>query len=299
MFYATEREAGLPMSELPEARTASVTPGFFPALRIPLLQGRDFTEADTEGAAPVVIVDEALARRHWPDGSAVGRQLIMPGQPPRTIVGVVGSVKNMGLAQQPGAQFYLPHLQALEGMSVTTPVEFLAIRTAVEPTSLAVAVRSRVAEVDPDVAVADLRPMNALLDDSVTGQRFLARLLTIFSALALALAAVGVYGVMSYFVTHRTREIAIRMALGAKRQDVVRLVVGQAMALALIGVAGGLAAAAGLTRFMESMLYGVSTVDPVVFVAVPALLSAVALLASVVPALRAARVDPLVALRAD
>jgi predicted permease len=299
MFYATEREAGLPMSELPEARTASVTPGFFPALRIPLLQGRDFTEADTEGAAPVVIVDEALARRHWPDGSAVGRQLIMPGQPPRTIVGVVGSVKNMGLAQQPGAQFYLPHLQALEGMSVTTPVEFLAIRTAVEPTSLAAAVRSRVAEVDPDVAVADLRPMNALLDDSVTGQRFLARLLTIFSALALALAAVGVYGVMSYFVTHRTREIAIRMALGAKRQDVVRLVVGQAMALALIGVAGGLAAAAGLTRFMESMLYGVSTVDPVVFVAVPALLSAVALLASVVPALRAARVDPLVALRAD
>jgi putative ABC transport system permease protein len=299
MAYSVEGEPATAPEQAHESLVASVSPDFFSTLQIPLIEGRDFTQFDSQTAAPVVIVDESLARRHWPDQNVAGKRItIRGGDPPRLIIGVVGGVRNSGLGERGRAQIYVPHQQPIAGTSLV-PVVFLTLRTTVEPMSLEAAIRSKIGEVDRVVAVSQIAAMGTLLDESVAEQRLSALLLGLFSALALALAAIGIYGVMSYGVSQRTREIGIRLALGAKTRDVLRMVVGQGMTLALIGIAIGMVAALTLTRLMSRLLYSVSATDPVTYVAVAALLVAVALPACYLPARRATRVDPIIVLRSE
>jgi putative ABC transport system permease protein len=296
MNYWPEGEPQPAPGHEPTCQTASVSPGFFSALQIPLMQGRDFDDGDSRDAAGVIVVDETLARRHWPNESPIGKHLTVIGDHPRTVVGVVGSVRNWGLREGPRPQIYIPHTQRLEGTNLV-PFVYLSVRTQGRPDAVAAAVRGKVEEVDRDVAVSEVRPMDELLDRSVGQQRFAVFLMQLFAGLALVLAAVGLYGVISYAVTQRTREIGIRVALGAQPRDVLRMIVGQGMLLTLAGVALGLAGAFALTRLMSSMLYGVSTTDPAIYAGVAALLALVALIACYVPARRATKVDPLAALR--
>ncbi|MGH9943133.1 MAG: ABC transporter permease [Pyrinomonadaceae bacterium] len=276
----------------------AVSPDFFRALGTPLVNGRAFSPRDDASASKVVIINRALARRLFADESAVGRQLqlINPEQSNdwREIVGVVGDVRYSGLDDPGDAAIYTPFAQ--------TPMmwNYLMIRTAattVPPESIIGSVRNAVAAVDPKLEAANFQTMNQLVSESVAEPRFYTLLLAAFAALALILAAVGVYGVMAYSVTQRTHEIGIRMALGAQKRDVLRLVVGRGMGLAFVGVACGVAVAAAMTRVMRSLLYEVSTTDPAIFTGVAVLLSLVALLACYVPARRATKVDPIVALR--
>jgi putative ABC transport system permease protein len=204
----------------------------------------------------------------------------------------------MGLTQPPSAQIYIPYLQRLEAGSFL-PFGFLTVRTTGEPAGVAPAVRSALEEADRDVAALETRTMDEMLDKTVSGRRFLVLLMQLFAGLSLALAAVGVYGVMAYSVAQRTREIGVRIALGACRGDVLRLVVGEGARLVLVGIALGLLAAYALSSLMSSMLFGVSATDPAVYAGIALLLLGVALAACWVPALRATRVDPLIALRAE
>jgi putative ABC transport system permease protein len=277
-----------------------VSPGFFETMRIPLLKGRVLNDGDRMGAPPVVVIDDEFVRRYWPRENPIGKRITF-GPPAGAadtssrewieIVGVVGHTKHEGLAAEPRIQYYLPYRQV--GMPMLT----IAARTAGRPESYVNAIREAVRSVDPDQPVAGVHNMDELLEQSV-GQRKLAMLLlSLFSGIALLLASVGIYGVMSYSVTQRYREIGVRIALGADRGVVLGMVLRQGMRLALAGVALGLLAAFGLTRLIASQLYDVRPTDPVTFVLVATLLTAVALMANLVPALRATRVDPAVVLR--
>jgi putative ABC transport system permease protein len=270
----------------------SVSNDYFDTMGIPLLKGRFFNDQDTETSQKVVIVNESFARKYWPDDDPIGKRVMTNSRSGgRTIVGVVGDVRGMGLGEDIRPEVCLPYLQsATSHMSI-------AVRTEADPMSLAAAVRSQIQDVDRDQPVAKVMTMNQHLAQSVSEPRFNMLLLGVFAALALALAAVGIYGVMSYTVAQRTHEIGIRMALGARQNDVVGLIVRQAMALTLLGVVIGLGAAFALTRVMESLLYSVSATDPATFALISLVLIGVALAACAVPARRAARVDPMVALR--
>jgi putative ABC transport system permease protein len=270
-----------------------ISSGYFRALGIPLLSGRGFSEQDGANAAPVVIINETLARRYWPDSDPLGKRLRVGDEkrPWRTVVGVVGDVKQYGLDTPSTMQVYLPHQQSPSQQMV------LVVRTSVEPQSLTAAVRNEIWAVDKDQPVYNIRTMEQLLSKSVAQRRFNMLLVGVFAAVALLLATIGLYGVISYSVAQRTHEIGIRMALGAETRDVLRLVLGQGMTLTLIGVAVGLGAAFALTRIMSSLLYGVSATDPATFGGVSVLLTVVALVACYIPARKATRVDPMVALR--
>jgi putative ABC transport system permease protein len=292
--YQVEGRPIVSEGELHPSTYNIVSPGYFGTMRIPLLAGREFTDDDRVDAPSVVVVDEHLAEREWPGESAIGKRIRTDMDGPwATVVGVVRSVKHFELRDQPMAQLYAPYMQDAQ---IFTSV---AVRTRGEPMALASAVRDAIWRVDPDQPVWRLRTMETLVRDSLGSQRVTMRLLAGFAAVALLLSALGVYGVMSYVVSQRTHEVGIRMALGAARGEVVRLVLSQALRLTVAAVVIGVVASAAATRVLDSQLYGVSTTDPVTFAAVPVVLGAIALLATYVPARRASRVDPVVALRSE
>jgi len=279
-------------------------PGYFETMQIPMLRGRDFTDRDTVSAPPVVIVNERLAKTFWPDGDALGKRLTFddPRKDPVwiTVVGVIKDVKQNDWASRPDNEYYVPFLQSkgfLDGAHPWVSYMTLVVRTAGEPLALSRAVQSTVWSIDRNLPLASVKTLEQVIAASVWQPRFNLLLVGLFAGLALVLAAVGIYGVMAYSVTERTHEIGIRMALGAKQADVLRLVVREGMALAAIGGAIGLAGAFALTRLLGSLLYQVNATDPAIFAAVPCLFAVVAFLASYIPARRATRVDPMIALR--
>jgi len=274
-----------------------ISPGYFQTMRIPMLSGRYFTRSDAEASQHVAIVSESFARRFWPKGKALG-QRIDPGFSGTswcTVVGVAGDVKQSGLGSKVRLTIYLPYSQAPQPflMSFMT----IVVRTPSNPAQMVNAVRRVVKSVDPDLPIYGVASMEELISTSTSEPRVRSTLFGIFAALGLVLATVGVYGVVSYSVVQRTHEIGIRMALGAQKSDVLGMVVGQGLRLALMGVAIGIAGALALTRFLTSLLYGVDPTDPLTFISVSVILILVALLACYIPARRAANVDPMVALR--
>jgi putative ABC transport system permease protein len=282
----------------------SVSPEYFRTLAIPLRSGREFTEADSADSARVVLVNESLARELWPGQNPIGKPLLAgegasAQNRPREVVGVVADIKEIGLDQPPRATIYVPQAQVLDSFNEMTNYWFassLLVRTA-GPLALDGSIRSAVASADPDEPVAQIDAMETVMARSFAEQRFLMILMGIFAALALVLAAVGIYGVLSYQMAQRTREMGIRMALGARSADVLALVVREAMSVVLVGLAMGIAGGLVLSRFLASELFGVTPDDPVTFAGVTIVLAGVALAASYLPAHRATRVDPMVALR--
>jgi len=277
-----------------------VTAGYFETMGIEVVEGRFFGSQDMGPEAQgVTIVNRRLAEVFYAGESPIGRRLRSGGSqfPWLTIIGVVADVKQGGLDSDTGTElyFYTPQVAAIAGFAPRAMN--VAVRTSVPPATVAAQVRETVWSLDPGLPLADLQTMSTVLHSSVSRPRFLTMLLGVFGAVALALAAVGTYGVMSYSVAERSRELGIRMALGAEQSGVMRMVLTQGMKLAGTGLVLGVLAAVGLSRFMASMLFGVGTMDLVTFTAVPALLLAVAVLACLIPARRATRVDPMVALR--
>jgi putative ABC transport system permease protein len=282
------------------ATTSSISPGYFATMRLPLLAGRDFSDADTATRPAVVIIDATLARRAWPGADPVGRQLrfMQPGEPPRTIVGVARAVHNAGLARPPQPQAYVPYTQKIAGMNVV-PFAQMVVRAAGAPAGLAAAIRRAVAEADPGVAVTSLQTMDFLLDDAVAQRRLPAALLGLFAALALLLAAIGIYAVMAHAVGQRTHEIGLRMALGAARRDVLGLIAWRGLRLLALGLGLGLVAAFLLTSLLDAMLFHTTSRDPLTLLSASLILAAAAALACYLPARRASAVDPMAALRCD
>jgi putative ABC transport system permease protein len=284
----------------PEDREAShqiffnvVSPDYFRTLNIPLLSGRYFSDSDAEGAPPVAIVSESFARNYFPNESPLGRQLRTPFQKQEwlTIVGVVGEVRQEGLERRAPPQICRSYLQA------GTQFMALVLRTKGEPMKMVPAVRSQVMSVDRDQPAFGITTLGKMLEESLATRKINLTLLGVFALFALVLASVGIYGVVAYRVSRQTHEIGIRMALGARPLKVVGMIVGRTMIHALTGVLVGLAAAAAVTRFLSGMLYGVSATDPATFAAISLLLAGAALAASTLPSLKAARVDPMEALR--
>jgi predicted permease len=286
----------------PHGDIRGVSPRYFETMRIRLIRGRFFTDQDRRGGQPVAIIDENLARAYWPNQGALGQRIRNGSNAPwKTIVGIVAPVRHSQVvgeeASSEGTEgsgkgvYYFPLYQE------NSPTVFLIARTNGDPTALSGAIRAAVHEVDPSQPVSDLRTMDQRIALSMGPRRSAVTLLSVFAAVALTLAAVGLFGLIRFNVAQRTQEIGVRMALGASRSDVLRMVLGESLRLALWGVACGLIAAFALTRVLASLLYGVSATDPLTFVAMALLLTFVALLASWVPARRATRVDPLVALR--
>jgi putative ABC transport system permease protein len=281
----------------------TVSPDYFRTMGIELIKGRLFTAQDTRDNPRVIVIDEALARRHFSGEDPLGKRLKQSRVSPSfEIVGVVRHVEHDSLdAQGPAtAQFYFNFNQTpLETLPNSVRRINLLTRTDVEPLGLASAVRGQVAALNKDQAIFNLNTMEGILAQSVARRRFSMLLLTVFAVVALALASLGIYGLMSYAVAQRSREIGVRMALGAQSGAVLRLVIRQGMKLAIMGVALGLVASAALTRTMKNLLFGVSAADPATFAAIALLLTLVALLACWIPARRATKVDPLAALRAE
>jgi putative ABC transport system permease protein len=292
-YFVADKPVADPQAA-PSAQFNIVSPGYFATLHIRRLAGRDFTMEDRAGGAPVVIVNEQLARRTWPNESALGKRIRVGGDSAwATIVGVVGTVKHFRLSEDPLDQAYAPYQQ--RALIFTEAV----VRVTGEPAEIANAVRAAIWRVDRDQPVWRVRTMNRVLDEARGGPKFTVWLMAAFATLALVLAAIGVYGVMSYAVARRTQEVGIRMALGARRGQVLGMVLREGMRTIVVALIVGLAIAVAATRLLSSQLFGVSAVDPLTFAAVPVLLAVVALAACYLPARRASRVDPIVALRAD
>jgi putative ABC transport system permease protein len=282
--------------DIPMANYTMVSPGYFSAVGTPILRGRSFRDSDTATSMPVAVISTALAKKYWPGQDPIGKQIAPRSLafPLETIVGVATDVKRLSLRESPPPEMYVPYTQkvwpSLETMGVV-------LRTTQDPAAIPASVREAVHAVDPDLPVADIKTMNDLVSESMAQPRFAVLLLGAFGGLALLLAAVGMYGVISYSVAQRTQEIGIRMALGARRGSILQMVLAQGGRLVCAGVGIGLMVAMAVTRVMKSFLFGVPATDPVTFAAVAVLLVLVALAACCVPARRAMKVDPTVALR--
>jgi len=312
----------LPLTDLGDATTLTIEGGnppvpgheitvsyrvidqnYFRTMDIPLLRGRYFTEQDNDELHGVVMINQTMARRYWPDQNPVGRRLQphfpavkVPWRPESsntwlTVVGVVGDVKEDGLNDQTSAEIYVPYLQNPSSLMN------LLVRSTSDPLRLVPSVRSQVLAVDEDQPVYNINTMENVFSQSIAAPQVITLLLTTFGAVALMLAAIGVYSVMSYSVAQRTHEVGVRIALGAQRRHVLKMIVGQGLKLVLVGVALGVTTAFAVTRVISNLLFGVTATDPLIFVVVPLLLVVIAMLASYVPARRALKVDPMIALR--
>ncbi len=279
--------------EAPTAEFGVATPGLFHVLQTPLIRGRFFTQSDDDKGETVVLIDQTAAERYWPHDDPIGKQVQFFGakQPLRRIVGIVGRIRSDGLDIPYAPHLFFPARQS--GLNSIT----VYIRAAASPEALEGPIRRAIQSVDPDLPVFGVRSVRSIISDSLASRRFALQILGFFAATAMLLAAIGIYGVMAYFVSQRVREIGVRMALGAQRGDVLRLVVSQGMFLALVGVLVGLTVAIGLTRLMSGLLFGISASDPLTLAVFAVLLALVAFLANYIPANRAARIDPMVALR--
>jgi putative ABC transport system permease protein len=290
----------VPPAQQPAMQVRVATPDYFDTIGIPLRRGRMLTDDDTAGAPRVALITESAARQYFPNEDPIGKTITLGwGRGPGTgraggeVVGIVGDVKDAGLNEPDPPQIFLPYRQwPVESMT-------LLVKTAVPPTSLTEAIRTEVYAVDSNLPVSNVSTLEAIVAKSISQQRFYMLLLTVFASVALVLAAIGIFGVLSYAVSQRTREIGIRMALGAQGGSVVRLIVRQAMILVACGVGAGLALGLLLSQTMAKMLFAITPTDPATYAVVSVTLAAVALFASYLPARRATRVDPIVALRAE
>ncbi len=274
------------------------SPGFFATVGAPILRGREFLQSDTADSMPVTVINDAMAKKFWPGQDPVGKQ-VGPGSPQyplATIVGIAADVKHLSLREEPGPEMYVPYTQKVWPSLLTMDV---ALRTRLDVASAVTSARNAIRAVDADLPIANVRPLASLVDDSVAQPKFSMLLLAAFGAFALILACVGIYGVISYSVAQRTREIGVRVALGASRSNIFGMILGEGARLAGLGIAIGIVAALGVTRMMSSFLYEVRPADPATFAVVCVILLGVAALACYLPARRATRVDPLVALRHD
>ena len=293
--YTAEGRPPTSASERPSAISQIVTPDFFRTLRVPLLQGRLLTAADKQGALPIVVISERMAHDNWPGQNPLGKHLKLGRadgvEPERTIVGVVRDVRSSGFDNAPDPTTYVPFAQLPQASSA------IVVRTSTDPSSLASAVIARVRSIDPDEPPYDVRSLEQVISDNVSGVESSARMMMIFGFTALVLAAAGIFAVMSYSVAQRTHEIGVRMALGARRFDVLKLVVGKAITLAAVGLAIGVSIALMLSHALSSVLFGVIRIDGIVFVLLTVMLAVVAALAAYIPARGATKVDPMQALR--
>jgi putative ABC transport system permease protein len=293
----------------PGAGWMNASPDYYKLFHIPVLRGREFTDRDTAGAPGVVLINEALAKQYFPNKNPVGQQIVIGkgvgpdfDEPARQIVGVVGNTHDGGLSQDPGALMIVPDAQVTDGMTKLNarivPMRWV-VRTHGDPRQLTTAITEQLRQASGGFTVTHVRTMEEVVARSTTRETFNMLLLSIFGGVALVLAAIGIYGLMAYSVGQRTQEMGIRMALGADAANIRKLIVWHGMRLAILGLILGLGAAFGLTRFLASFLFGVKTWDPLVFIAVPPLLAAVALAAVWIPARRASRLDPVQALRVE
>lgn len=288
----------VPNAELPEVQFRRAMHNYFEAMGIPIRRGRNFDPKDGATAPPVAVINETMARRLFPDQEAVGQRVRMGPNPTgawTTIIGVIGDIRHGGLEEEPQPELYISYLQG--GGPPVAP--FIVLRTAGDPAALAETVRAEVRRIDKNLPLYDMRTMATLRAEAVATRRFILWIVGAFGVLALGLAAIGVYGVMSLIVSERTREVGVRLALGAQPSELLGMIVGQAAKLAGIGVALGLAISLPLAPLLDSQLYGIESFDPLTFAAVPATLLLIATLAALVPARRAMRIDPLTALRTD
>jgi putative ABC transport system permease protein len=285
----------------------TVSTGFFDVFKIPVVRGRAFNERDNAAGAPVVMINQAMAKQFWPKGDPLTDRILigkgimaeLAAETPRQIIGIVGDVRDGALNRDPQPTMYVPNPQvpdALNALNVRlTPLAWV-IRSQGDPASLSAAIQEQLRQVS-GLPVSDVRTMDEIISRSTSRERFNMLLMTIFGTAALFLAAIGVYGLMAYSVQQRTQEIGIRMALGAEAYDVRKMVVFQGMTFSLIGVVVGTVASFGLAQLISTFLFGVKPWDPTIFVGVPILLSMMAFLAVVIPAMRATRIDPITALR--
>jgi putative ABC transport system permease protein len=295
LSFMVSGAAPLPRGNHPGGGYLVVKPDYFKAMKIPVLQGRAFTRSDTKDSPLVVMINEAFVRKHFPDRNPIGQQVMIDRgekSPPCEVVGVVGNSRHDTLAAPPGPEMYVPFPQ--------DPTRSLDVVMRVASTNLVglqADVKRAVHEVDKDLFVPRLEPMTTFLSTQLAQPRFNMMLLAVFAGVAMILAAIGIYGVIAYSVTQRTREIGIRMALGAQKTQMLRMVLRQSLTLVLIGITIGFLVALAATRVMATLLYGVGANDISIYATVIALLGAAALLASYIPARRAMKVDPMVALR--